>query len=969
MLYGLQWYRERQAGGAGGTDDPRGGRRRARVSWPIAAIMALAGLIIALLIAVSVWTEVLWYQEVGYAGVYWTRIWAWLLLALAGAVIFFVIFFPNLYLARRLSPRLRISANRQDDVIVELVPVGDRWVTRILLAVSLVFAVFFGLGAAGLWPRVLAFLNQTSFGFADPVFGRDASFFVFSLPVFSAVHSFVWGVLVLTIMGVIAVYIFDRAIFFVQEENRLALAPHVKGHLSVLAAVALLLKGVGYILDAWQLNYSTRGVVFGASYADVTAQLPVLRVLTVVAVISAIIFLVNIYYRGWRLPLVGVGLLVAVWILAGQIYPAIVQQYRVSPNEIQMESPYIARNIEATRFAYGLNRVTSRPFPADQQLTLEDIEQNRATVDNIRLWDPRPLLDTYRQLQEIRLYYSFRDVDVDRYTIDGNYRQVMLSAREFDHGSLQPQARTWVNEHLTFTHGYGVVVSPVNEVTGEGLPALLVQDIPPRTDTDLEITRPEIYYGEMGNEYVLVRTEALEFDYPQGEENVFTTYEGEGGVRISSLPRRVAFALRFGSTRLLVSELLTRDSRIMYHRTLQDRVRRIAPFLSYDRDPYIVIRGDGSLAWIWDAYTTSSAFPYSQPRANGLNYIRNSIKVVVDAYHGSVTFYQMDPDDAIASTWGQVYPELLTPGDQLPDDLRRNLRYPEDFFTIQAETLAAYHMTNPQTFYNREDMWEIPQEIYAGEEVAVRPYYVVLAIPGEEQEEMLLLQPFAPAQRRNMISWMAGRMDGENYGELILFQFPKQSLVFGPGQVESRISNDTEIAEQVTLWDQAGSRVIRGNLLVIPMEEGLIYIEPLYLQAQQSPLPELRRVIAAHGERVVMERDLESALEALFAPGPGRPTVVEEPEPPTEPTEPGEPTEPEAPEQPDATTTTAPTPPPTAPPGDELPGDQVELIRQAQEHFEAAEAAQRRGDWAEYGRQIEELGRVLRRLEAVQAGV
>jgi uncharacterized protein len=673
----------------------------------------------------------------------------------------------------------------------------------------------------------------------------------------------------------------------------------------------------------------------------------------VVAVLSAIIFLVNIYYRGWRLPLVSVGLLLLVWIVAGQIYPALFQQYRVSPNEIQAESPYIAHNIEATRFAYGLNRVTTVPFSADQTLTSEDIAANQSTVQNIRLWDPRPLLDTYRQLQEIRLYYSFRDVDVDRYTIDGVYRQVMLAAREFDHGSLQPQARTWVNEHLTFTHGYGVVVSPVNEVTGEGLPALMVRDIPPRTVTDLEITRPEIYYGEMGNEYVLVRTGALEFDYPQGEENVFTTYEGEGGVHINSIPRRFAFAMRFGSTRLLVSEYLTRETRVMYHRTIQDRVRRIAPFLSYDRDPYIVIREDGSLVWIWDAYTTTTAFPYSQPRANGLNYIRNSVKVVVDAYHGTVTFYQMEPDDAIASTWGNVYPGLFTPGSELPDDLRRNIRYPEDFFTIQAETLSTYHMTHPQIFYNREDAWEIPQEIYAGEEVAVRPYYVVLAFPGEDQEEMLLLQPFAPLQRRNMISWLAGRMDGENYGELVLFQFPKQIQIFGPGQVESRISNDTEIAEQITLWDQAGSRVIRGNLLVIPMEEGLLYIEPLYLQAAQSPLPELRRVIAAHGERVVMQPSLDAALEALFEPGVER-AVVEEPTEPAVPTEPEEPTEPEAPD----TTTT------TAPPAEEMPAEQAELVQLAQEHFDAAEAAQRRGNWAEYGLRLEELGRVLRQLEA-----
>lgn len=918
----------------------------------------------ALLTAAGIWTDLLWFQEVGYEVVFWTRIQAWLLTALAGGAVFLLVFFTNLYLARRLSPRIRLTANPQDDVIVELVPTGDRTVRNVILGASLVLALFFALAAGGMWQTVLLYLNQTSFGYTDPIFGREAAFFVFTLPFLTGIHSFLWVTLGLTIIGTVAVYVFDRAIFVREDQRGIGLAPHVKGHLSVLAALALILKAGGYLFDTWMLNYSTRGVVFGASYADVVAELPVLRILAVVALVSALIFLVNMYYRGWRLPLVAVGLLVAMWLIAGQIYPAIVQQYRVSPNEIQVESPYIEHNIEATRFAFGLDQVTARPFSAEQQLSPEDIEANRATVDNIRLWDPKPLLDTYRQIQEIRLYYEFRDVDVDRYEIDGNYRQVLLSVRELDQGSLQPQAQTWVNQHLSYTHGYGVVVSPVNEVTGDGLPVLFVRDIPPRTETNLEITRPEIYYGEMSNEYVLVKTTAREFDYPRGNENVFATYEGEGGVHLGSLARQAAFALRFGTVKLLLSDFLVSDSRIMYHRTITERVRKIAPFLRYDADPYMVIRDDGSLTWMWDAYTTSSDFPYSQPRSTGLNYIRNSIKVAVDAYNGTVTFYQIDPDDAVAKAWGQVFPGLLTPGEELPDDLRRHLRYPEDLFRIQAEVLATYHMLDPQVFYNREDVWEIPKELYENQQIEVLPYYVIMGLPGEREEEFLLLQPFTPVGKENMIAWLAARMDGDNYGELLVFEFPKDRQLFGPMQVEARINNTPEIAEQITLWDQAGSRVVRGNLLVIPVEDALIYVEPLYLRSEQSPIPELRRVIAAYQNRIVMEPTLGEALEAVFRPdGPGVTTPTTGPivEAPTT-TEPGATTTTTT--EPVVTTTVPPGTTTTTAPGTPLPSERAALIALAQQHYDASLEAQRLGDWAEYGRLIAELGRVLTALQA-----
>ena len=917
------------------------------------AVLIVVGCLILLVVVAlalsSFWTDLLWFGEVGYRGIFLTRIWAPLVVALAAGAVFFAVFYLNLRLARRLSPRIRLaregSANEAD--VLELVPTPDRKVTRFILIGSLILAFLFATGTSGGWQEILLFFNRVDFGYVDPIFTRDASFYVYVLPLLRRLLSFCAWMLIITLLGVAVVYLADRAITQRPNGRGLVLAAHVKGHLSVLAAFLLLGKAADFLMQTWELLYSTRGVTSGASYTDVTAQLPVLRLLAIVAVISALILLVNIYYRGWRLPLISVGLLAVMWIGAGQIYPAIIQQYRVSPNEIEVESPYIVHNIKATRVAFGLDDAVTTAFPAEQQLTLADIEQNSATIDNVRLWDPRPLLEAYSQLQEIRLYYSFKDVDIDRYSVDDNYRQIMLSAREMDQSGLQQQAKTWVNQHLTYTHGYGVVASAVNEVRGEGLPAFLVQDIPPQTTTDLQITRPEIYYGEVGNEFVMVKTTANEFDYPKGDENVFATYEGEGGVPISGLLQRIAFTVRFQDLKLLFSEYLTPESRIMYKRTLAERVHAIDPFLRYDGDPYMVIRDDGSLAWIWDAFTTTSRFPYSQPTGD-LNYIRNSIKVVIDAYDGTVTFYQIDPDDALATAWGKVYPELLRPGSELPDDLRRHLRYPEDLFSLQADKMTVYHMQDPQTFYNKEDVWQIPNEIYAGEEVAVEPYYVIMGLPGERQEEFILLQPFTPLERNNMVAWMGARMDGDNYGQIVIFDFPKDTLIYGPSQVEARISNDPEISAQITLWSQAGSRVIRGNLLVIPVDDSIMYVEPLFLQAEQSPIPELRRVIVNYGDVVAMEPTLAAALEKIF--GAATPPTTSTTEPPTTSTT-----------TPSETTTGA----TTSTTGVPLPTDTAELITRAESLYEQLIAAQQAGEWGTYGELLDELGLVLEQLAAV----
>jgi uncharacterized membrane protein (UPF0182 family) len=877
------------------------------------------------------------------------------------AVIFFVLFHGSLWLARKISPRLLAVPEAEEGNVFEWAT-RRRWTGRIVLAFSIIVAIIVGLSYSGRWEQVLLFFNRVDFGYADPLFGKDASFFVFTLPVWSMLVNFVGLTLLFTFIATGFTYVVDRALVL-NEKNRIRLAPHVKAHLSAILALAMVAKAADYMIQTWKLDYSTRGATFGASYTDVHASLPVLHFLAIVSLIAAALFLVNIRYRGWRLPAIAIAVMFLTWVLAGKAYPAIIQQYRVSPNEITAETPYIANNIEATRRAFGLDKITEVPFEASTDLTPAEVAANSATTGNIRLWEPRPALSTYAQIQEIRLYYAFHDVDVDRYVIDGQYRQVLVSARELDQGQLQAQSRTWVNEHLTYTHGYGFVLSPANAAGGDGLPLLFVSNIPPATNTDLKITRPEIYYGELGNDFVVVKTKSPEFDYPKGDTNVFTTYSGDGGISIGSRVRRMAFSFRFNSLKLFFSSSLTDQSRIMYRRTLKDRVQALAPFLTYDKDPYLVLRDDGSLVWMWDAYTTTDRFPYSQPHGDA-NYIRNAIKVVIDAYSGRVTFYQLDSADPIANAWGKVFKGLFTPGDQMPDDLRRHMRYPEDFYSIQAAVLATYHMTDPQIFYNKEDVWEIPTEIYSDKEIPVVPYYELLALPGETKPELALLQPFAPLSKKNMAALLAARMDGDNYGKLVVFDFPKDKLVYGPSQMEARISNDPVISSQLTLWDQAGSQVIRGNLLVVPVDRSVMYFEPVYLQAEQSPIPELTRVIAAYGDQVVMEPTLSDALAKIFgAPAGGTTTTTTGGGTTT--TVPGGTTTTTG-----ATTTTVPssTTTTTAPGSTTttLPSDIAQLIALANQHYQAAIEAQKRGDWSEYGSQIEALGQVLDALAALQ---
>jgi uncharacterized membrane protein (UPF0182 family) len=639
--------------------------------------------------------------------------------------------------------------------------------------------------------------------------------------------------------------------------------------------------------------------------------------------------------RNWPIP--AAIALYALVSIGGEGYASVLQRFSVTPNEQARETPFIEHNIAATRRAFALDTVDVRPLSGDARLTPEDITRNAATLQNVRLWDHAPLLETFGQIQEIRTYYDFVSVDNDRYQIDGALRQVMLSGRELNSASLP--ARTWVNERLTFTHGYGLTLGPVNQVTSEGLPVLFVRNLPPETIPDLKVDEPSLYFGELSNDYVIVRTRTPEFHYPRGDDNETTQYTGRGGVPLGSLWRKLLFALRFGSYQILLSDDIGPESRILFNRNIRERVERIAPFLALDRDPYLVL-AEGKLYWLFDAYTTSNRYPYSTP-AGRVNYIRNSVKFVIDAYNGTTTAYLADSNDPIAATFARTFPDTFKPLAEMPASIREHVRYPEDIFAIQAQVFSTYHMTQPAVYYNREDQWEIPTVDEGAERNPMQPYYTIMRLPGEKDAEFIQMLPFTPRRRDNLAAWLVARSDGEHYGHLRVFEFPKQKLVFGPRQVVARIAQDQVISPQITLWNQQGSQVIWGTLMVIPIEESLIYIRPLYLRAQGGRIPELTRVIVAYENRIVMEETLEEGLARLFATGPGRPPV---------------PQDTRAPEAP-ATPQTAQAPPS----GD---GALSSLAVEAQRHYERAVQAQRAGDWATYGEELRQLGQVLDRMRS-----
>jgi len=906
--------------------EKKGGR--GRIIWGL----IIAAIVLALIFlgrGIHIYTEWLWFGEVGYTAVFWKILLTKLGLALGAGIIFFVIVYSNIILARKMAPRYQFGPGTE---VIERAPIPDR-LMRLLILAALVLPTLIAASVGGAaWDEFLRFLNGSSFGMADPVFGRDVGFYVFSLPFLRTLQSFVWWTLIFTLLATAAMHFFDYAISWSKEN--LVFAPHVKGHLSVIMGLIMFTLGAGYLLKGYVLMFSSRGVVFGASYTDVHAQLPVFKFLAAVAFIAGVLFLINIYMKGWKLPVVAIGIIVLAAIFAGRVYPFIVQQYEVAPNELAREEQYIKYNIDFTRKAFDLEPVQDKPFAAVDDLTAADIQVNTTTTNNIRLWEPNTLGQTYNQIQVIRPYYNFPDIDVDRYMINGTLQQVMLAARELKPGALSAAAQTWQNEHLVFTHGYGLAMSPVAQVTSEGLPQLIIKDIPPvSASPDLQITNPAIYYGEQPSDYVIVNTSTDEFDYPKGDDNIYTQYSGSGGTDVSSIWHRLAFSWRFASLKLLVSDAIEGQSRIMFHRDIADRIINIAPFLRYDADPYMVMV-QGRLFWIQDAYTTADDYPYSEPTEQGYNYIRNSVKVVVDAYNGSVKFYVNDPDDPVLQTYSRIFPDLFTPGDQMPDEIRQHLRYPEDLFKVQAIKYATYHMTDPRVFYNKEDLWTVSRTNMGGRSVEMDPYYVIMTLPGETQSQFMLLLPFSPNNRDNMIAWMAAKSDPGQYGDRLVYKFPKDKLIYGPTQIQARFNQDPAISQQITLWGQSGSAVSYGNLLVIPVSDSIIYVEPLYLRAESGQIPELKRVLVSYGGQVVMEEDLSKALQKIFAaPISGLPQ--------------------------NAPAGGAPS---TTVPGAPAPTIQ-ELAAQAQAHYNQAVDAQKNGDWATYGSELKQLQDILTQMQ------
>ena len=887
-------------------------------------------------------TDWWWFTEVGQTEVFIKPLITKIIIGFATAAVAAVFFLVNFLIAIR--SKTAWTTLIPEALIGQPVSLDSRILKKLGIVVSIVFSLLLGLLTAVNWQEILKFFSSTAFGEFDPIFKKDIAFYIFSLPVFNIGLGILKLLIVISLVSSGIIYIlkgsFNLSGFLGKFElPGLKLSPKGKTepkaqlHLGILLFLFLITTALSTYLSLFKLLSTQSGSIFGAAYTDIVIMVPILKISIGTTVLVAIL---TLFWgiSGKLVPLItAVSLYVFIGLISA-IVPSIFQKLIVAPNELVKETPFIKYNIAATRQAYGLDKIEERDISADKPLTSADIASNNLTIKNVRLWDREQLLSTFSQIQEIRTYYEFVSVDNDRYLINDEIRQIMLSPRELASESLPN--RSWINEKLTFTHGYGIAGGPVNQVTAEGLPVLFVKDLPPKSEfKQLSVNRPEIYYGELTNDYVIVKTKSKEFDYPKGEENVYTTYLGQGGVEINSFLKRLFFAVKFNSLKLFLSNDVTSESRILYYRSIKERVEKIVPFLTLDRDPYAVV-ADNKIYWIYDAYTKTNNYPYSQPlplNGGSVNYIRNSAKIVIDAYDGSISFYQSDSDDPIIRTYAKIFPNLFQPISKMPKSLLSHLRYPEDIFSLQTAIYTTYHMDNPQIFYNKEDQWEIPT-ISEGQEQGTTdavqqmgPRHMIMKLPGEKKEEYILMLPFTPRGKDNLSAWMVARNDGDSYGKLVVYRFPKQKLIFGPKQVIGRINQDAEVSRQISLWDQRGSQVIQGPLLVIPIEESLIYVRPLYLKAETGKIPELKRVIVAYGNKIAMEENLEAALSRIFG-------VTEK-------------TEQSFDFAQDKSTTV--TDQPTN-----------NLFKQAQELYDEAIRSQKEGDWARYGEVIKQLGEILR---------
>jgi len=908
-------------------------RRRGVLAFVVVAVFLVVFTGLPALVRLAV--DWYWFTGIDYQVVFLTELWTKIVLGVFVAIVAFGFFFANLRAAQRgMVP---------DPMVISLSPDGPKvdvtgTLRKFVWPVSIVLALLVGLSAPQGWLVVQQFLHRTPFGVVDPIFHRDVGYYFFSLPAFGLIVGWLQTLIFMALFMTVPLYLLRRDIVVIRR--RVTVERSAEVHLGILVSLMFFTTALNvFFVRIPSLLFSLNGPLVGANYTDLAVRIPVLHAAWVLALLCGFFVLAGLPRR--RVPL-HTGIAVAVYFLvagvAGTLAPAAVQKFVVAPTELAKEEPQIRYHIDATRQAWGLNDVELRDLSGESQLTLEDIQANRGTIDNVRLWDRGPLLQTFGQLQEIRTYYDFVTVDDDRYWIDGQYRQVLLSPRELNAMSLP--TRNFINERLTFTHGMGLTLGPVNQVSQEGLPVLFVKDLPPVSDVSLSVERPQIYYGELSNDYVFVNTGRREFDYPLGDSSAFTSYNGSGGVQVRSFIRRLLLSVRFQSMDVLLSAYITDDSRVLYHREIRERAAKALPFLVWDNDPYMVITDDGRLKWILDAYTKGYRYPYSRPVADGTNYMRNSVKVVLDAYDGDLKAYIADPNDPLIETYSAIFSGVFLPLDEMPDDVRAHIRYPQDLFELQTDLYTTYHMDEPEVFYHREDQWQIPVVSGSGREGTSDPFlrHIVMKLPGGSQEEFIFMTPFTPRGKENLAAWMVARNDGEHYGQLVVYKFPRQSLVFGPTQIVNRMNQDTDISRQISLWDQRGSEVIRGNLLVIPIEESLIFVQAIYLRAEGGRIPELKRVVVAYQNRVVMEETLGQGLARLFGGDVGVDTRAGE--------------------------VGAPAETPTGGTDDTM----ADLISQISEHYDNAVAAQRAGDWARYGDEMRQVGELIRQLREGSGG-
>ena len=941
-------------------------QRRPRLSPRAVILLSLGAVLIAALTSARFYTDVLWFEEVGLTSILWTTLRTQFLLGLVIGLLTAVLVWGNLALAGRIAPlypslHLEMGEGARPDPFARYREVMTPHLHWVRFGVAAFVGLIAGASVSGSWRLVLLWANRTSFGIEDPQFGKDVGFYVFELPLLEEVARWVWfAVMASLVTSAVAHYLYGA----IRPERGLGgVLPGAMAHLSVLLGILALIKSYQYWLGTYALNFSERGTVTGASYTDVNAQLPALRLLAIISIISAVLFLVNIRFRRLSLPLAAIGIWVLTAFLAGTVWPLVIQRFSVEPQEPQRERRYIERNLEATRTAFGLSDVETETYAATSGLTPEDADENEVMLQNVRLWDPAVLLRAYEQLQAIRPYYQFEDVDIDRYEIDGEKRQVLLSPRELETDNLPDRSKSWQNLHLQYTHGFGVVASLANSSTTAGQPSFLVRDVPGTVLTgaeELEIDEPRIYFGEGfdSNEYSIVDTEQEELDFPIEGGVERSSYQGEGGVEIGNFFKRLAFAIREGDPNLVLSGLIDGDSQVLIYRNVRDRVMRAAPFLAYDNDPYATVI-DGRLMWILDAYTTTRWYPYSERFEAGqvvtgtepgglsgsINYVRNSVKVVVDAYNGTMEFYVIDEDDPLVRAWRGAFPDLFS--DEEPStELREHFRYPEDLFNVQREVYRTYHMTEPLDFYAKEDEWSIPATPTVGgfattgdATLGISPVYLLFEPPGETEQRFVLTSPFLPRNRPNMISMLLGNSDPDSYGQLEILQFPRSRVVPGPQQVDNLINQDVEISRTLSLLDQRGSQVQFGSLVSLPIADSILYVQPIFITAENVGIPELKRVVTVLGEEVVMTESFEESLALLLG-------VEEETDQP-----PGE----------------------EEPPEEEEPSGEIDvrieqLVDEAGRLYEEAQQALAAGDFARYGRLIEQLGEVLQQALQLSGG-